>query len=132
MRQQEKPEEFVIATREQYSVRQFVELAAAELGIKLTLRGIGTDEIGPVSDIRNDQIRCKLGDVVVRVDTHYFRPAEVETMLEDSDKAPTALGGVRTITFQQFGAEMAASGREAARRDSLVKEAGFPAYECRD
>src|SRR3954467_9702760 len=92
MLQQEQPEDFVIATGVQYSVRQFVEFAAAELGLTLAFSGSGKAEIGIVSSVSGVRARCKVGDVVVRVDPRYYRPTEVQTLLGDPTKARKMLG----------------------------------------
>ncbi|EWS56179.1 GDP-mannose 4,6-dehydratase [Methylibium sp. T29] len=95
MLQQPQPEDFVIATGVQYSVRQFVELAAAELGIRLAFTGQGEQEIGTVTAVDDARAQCKVGDVIVRVDPRYFRPTEVETLLGDPSKAKAKLAGNR-------------------------------------
>ena len=94
MQQQERPEDFVITTGMQYSVRQFVEFAAAELGITLSFTGIDAGEVGTVTRVVGDRARCKVGDVIVRVDPRYYRPTEVETLLGDPTKAKEKLGWV--------------------------------------
>ncbi len=133
MLQQDQPEDFVIATGVQYSVRQFVELAAAELGIKVEFEGAGGREVGTVSQVSavkgKDKPRCKPGDVIVKVDPRYYRPTEVETLLGDPSKAKARLGWSPTTTLQELVSEMVAADDAAARRDSLVKLAGFQAYE---
>ena len=129
MLQQEQPEDFVIATGVQYSVRQFVEKSAAELGITLDFRGEGEAEIGVVAKVAGDKAKCKVGDVVVRVDPRYFRPTEVETLLGDPSKAKAKLGWVPTTTLDELVKEMVLADYTAARRDSLVKMAGFQAYD---
>ncbi len=133
MLQQEQPEDFVIATGVQYSVREFVDLAARELGIVLDFRGSGADETAVVAAIEpvggGSRARCKPGDVIVRVDPRYFRPTEVETLLGDPGKARRQLGWVPRTTLPELVREMVAADYEAARRDSLVKLAGFQAYD---
>ena len=129
MLQQDKPEDFVIATGVQYSVRQFVERAAAELGIRIDFKGTGVDEIGVVCAVTGDKARCKPGDVVVRVDPRYFRPTEVETLLGDPTKAREKLGWVPTTTFQTLVKEMVEADYESASRDELVRKAGFQAFD---
>ena len=129
MLQQEQPEDFVIATGVQYSVRQFVEKSAAELGITLRFQGEGEAEIGVVAKVTGDKAKCKVGDVVVRVDPRYFRPTEVETLLGDPSKAKAKLGWVPTTTLDELVKEMVLADYTAARRDSLVKMAGFQAYD---
>jgi len=129
MLQQDAPDDFVIATGVQYSVRQFVGRAAAELGIAVEFRGHGVEEVGVVARVEGDKARCRPGDVIVRVDPRYFRPTEVETLLGDPGKARTKLGWQPTTTFEQLVSEMVQSDYTAARRDSLVKQAGFKAYD---
>ncbi len=129
MLQQDKPEDFVIATGVQYSVRQFVERAAAELGIKVAFSGEGEAEVGRVASISGNQARCKVGDVIVRVDPRYFRPTEVETLLGDPTKAKEKLGWVPTTPFEELVREMVTSDYESARRDELVRKAGFQAFD---
>ncbi len=112
MLQQDKPEDYVIATGKQYSVRQFIEWTAQELGMELTWQGSGVGEVG-LSD----------GRAVVRIDPRYFRPAEVETLLGDATKAREQLGWVPEITVQEMCREMVAADLEAARREVLVRSA---------
>ena len=129
MLQQDQPEDYVIATGVQYSVRQFVEAAAKELGIGIVFEGEGVNEIGVVAEVKGNRAKCKVGDVVVRVDPRYFRPTEVETLLGDPTKAREKLGWTPQTTFQELVKEMIESDYTAARRDSLVKMAGFQAYD---
>ena len=107
MLQQEKPEDYVIATGVQYSVRQFVEWSALELGIKLRFEGTGIDEIGIIESIENNLCPAlHIGQIVVRVDSRYFRPAEVETLLGDATKAEQNLGWKAQISVKELCAEM--------------------------
>jgi GDPmannose 4,6-dehydratase len=138
MLQQEVAEDFVIATGVQYSVRQFVEFAAKELGVTLAFEGEGEAEVGkvvkvePVVNAKGDSemlAKCKVGDIIVRVDPRYYRPTEVETLLGDPSKAKTKLGWTPTITLAELVKEMVISDYTAAKRDSLVKLAGFQAYD---
>ena len=129
MLQQEKPEDFVIATGVQVSVRQFVEMAAKELGIELAFEGEGEQEIARITALKNPDLKCKVGDIVVRVDPRYFRPTEVETLLGDPTKAKQKLGWSPTTSLQQLVSEMAQSDYISAKRDSLVKEHGFQAFD---
>ena len=129
MLQQDQAEDFVIATGVQYSVRQFVERSAIELGITVEFKGEGADEVGVVAKVVGDRAKCKVGDVVVKVDPRYFRPTEVETLLGDPSKAKAKLGWVPTTSFEELVREMIESDYTAARRDSLVKLAGFQAYD---
>jgi GDPmannose 4,6-dehydratase len=119
MLQQEQPEDFVIATGEQHSVRQFVDAAARELDIRITWAGKSVEETG------TDQH----GKVIVRVDSRYFRPTEVETLLGDSTKAKEKLGWVPKTTFDELVAEMVREDLKSAKRDELVKRHGFAAYD---
>jgi len=129
MLQQDAPEDYVIATGVQYSVRQFVDFAAAELGIELDFSGQADAEIGTVVRVTGKQAKCKPGDVIVRVDPRYYRPTEVETLLGDPSKAREQLGWVPRITLPQLVKEMVEADYTAAKRDSLVKLAGFQAYD---
>ena len=129
MLQQEVAEDFVIATGVQYSVRQFVEMAAEELGITLEFSGDGEREIGTVARIQGPKASCKPGDVIIKIDPRYFRPTEVETLLGDASKAKARLGWEPKITFAELVEEMANADYASAQRDSLVKDAGFQAYD---
>jgi GDPmannose 4,6-dehydratase len=129
MLQQQKAEDFVIATGVQYSVRQFIEFAAKELGITVRFEGEGDKEIGIVESVKGDKAKCKSGDVIVKVDPRYFRPTEVETLLGDPTKAKEKLGWTPKTTLKELVAEMVQSDYTAAKRDSLVKQAGFQAYD---
>jgi GDPmannose 4,6-dehydratase len=129
MLQQDHPEDFVIATGVQVSVREFVQCAAAELGITVTFSGEGTQEVGTVAAVVGDKTQCKVGDVVVRVDPRYFRPTEVETLLGDPGKAKRKLGWAPTTTLAELVREMVDSDYVGAKRDSLVKQAGYQAFD---
>jgi len=132
MLQQARPEDFVIATGVQYSVRQFVEFAAAELGITVRFEGHGVDEVGRVAAVVGDKAMCKVGDVIVKVDPRYFRPTEVETLLGDATRAREKLGWTPKTTLRELVSEMVQSDYAAARRDHLVKQAGFKAYDYKE
>jgi GDPmannose 4,6-dehydratase len=119
MLQQDVAEDFVIATGEQHSVRDFVDAAAAELGMSIAWRGEGVQEQG-----FNAAGKC-----VVAVDPRYFRPAEVETLLGDPSKARAKLGWKPKVSFRELVAEMVREDLKAAERDELVKRHGFPAYD---
>ncbi len=126
MLQQEQPEDFVIATGVQYSVRDFIRWSADELGIGLQFAGQGVDETAVVTDIIGENAPAlKVGDVIVRVDPRYFRPAEVETLLGDPSKAKEKLGWVPEITVQEMCAEMVAEDLKVAQRHALLKTHGF-------
>ena len=129
MLQQDQPEDFVIATGVQYSVRQFVEFAARELGVTLAFTGAGEQEVGTVVKVEGDKARCKVGDVIVKVDPRYYRPTEVETLLGDPSKAKQKLGWTPQITLRELVKEMVESDYLSAKRDNLVKDAGFQAYD---
>ena len=133
MLQQDHAEDFVIATGVQFSVRQFVEFAAKELGVTMAFEGEGEQEIGRVVKVEpvNGELlaKCKVGDVIVKVDPRYFRPTEVETLLGDPSKAKTKLGWTPKTTLQELVKEMVVSDYTSARRDNLVKQAGFQAYD---
>ncbi len=129
MLQQDEPEDFVIATGHQYSVRQFVELAAEKLGFSLEWRGSAEDEIGVIKDIfAKDQTASKIGDEIVRVDKRYYRPTEVETLLGDPTRAKEKLGWVPKIPFDELVAQMVAEDLNIAKRDSLVQKSGFKTF----
>jgi GDPmannose 4,6-dehydratase len=126
MLQQDAPDDFVIATGVQYSVRQFIEWTAAELGIKIRFEGTGVDEIGIVEAIEGeDAPALSVGDVILRIDPRYFRPAEVETLLGDPSKAKAKLGWTPEITVQEMCAEMVAHDLKNARRTRLLREHGL-------
>ena len=126
MLQQEQPEDFVIATGVQFSVRQFVQWSAKHLGITLRFEGSGVDEVGIVESISGDSAPAlKVGDVIVRVDKRYFRPSEVETLLGDPSKAKQKLGWTPEITVQEMCAEMVAEDLQAAKRTALLKANGY-------
>jgi GDPmannose 4,6-dehydratase len=126
MLQQDAPEDFVIATGVQYSVRDFINWTARELGLTLEFSGAGVDEVATVVAIEGDKAPAlKVGDVVMRIDPRYFRPAEVDTLLGDPAKAKEKLGWVPEITAQEMCAEMVAEDLKAARRLALLKEHGL-------
>ncbi|WP_406828071.1 GDP-mannose 4,6-dehydratase [Microbulbifer sp. ARAS458-1] len=126
MLQQEQAEDFVIATGKQISVREFIRLSAAELGIKLAFTGKGEAEVATVVEIEGDKAPgISVGDVIVKVDPRYFRPAEVETLLGDPSKAKEKLSWVPEITVEEMCAEMVAHDLDQAKRHALLKEHGF-------
>jgi len=127
MLQQAKPEDFVIATGKQYSVRDFVNAVVEELGIKLRWAGRGVDETATVVETKGPF--PKKGQVIVRVDPRYFRPAEVETLLGDAAKARRKLGWKPRTSFRELVAEMVAEDLKSAERDELVKRHGYSAYD---
>lgn len=126
MLQQEQPEDFVIATGLQYSVREFVTLAAENLGIKLKFEGTGKNEKGIVIAITGaDADALKIGDVIIAIDSNYFRPAEVETLLGDASNAKNKLGWTPKISFDKLINEMITADLVEARRNSLLKSHGY-------
>ena len=126
MLQQDTAEDYVIATGVQYSVREFITWSAAELGISLEFSGAGVDEIATVTGVSGDMATMvKLGDVLMRIDQRYFRPAEVETLLGNPAKAKAKLGWVPEITVQEMCAEMVAEDLKTARRHALLKAHGM-------
>ena len=126
MLQQDKPNDFVIATGKQYSVRQFINWSAKSLGITLEFSGSGLDEIGTVSAIHGDNApHIKIGQIIMRIDKRYFRPAEVDTLLGDPSKAKEMLGWVPEITVQEMCSEMVQSDLKEAKRIRLLKENGY-------
>ena len=128
MLQQEVPEDFVVATGLQFSVRQFIVWSAEELGITLTFAGEGVDEIATVDAICGDKASgVKVGDVILRIDPRYFRPTEVATLLGDPAKAKFKLGWEPEITVQQMCAEMVGADLEEARKVALLKRCGYQA-----
>jgi len=122
MLQQEQPEDFVIATGVQYSVRDFVDAAAKELGITITWKGEGVDEKGYDQD----------GRCIVSVDPRYFRPTEVESLLGDASKAKALLGWTPKTTFDELVAEMVREDLKSAERDELVKKHGYQTMDYRE
>jgi GDPmannose 4,6-dehydratase len=126
MLQQDAPEDFVIATGAQHSVRDFIRWAAADLGIELEFTGQGVEETGRVAAVTSNAVPAvREGDVIVRVDPRYFRPAEVETLLGDPSKAKERLGWEPRITAREMCAEMVAEDLKIARRHALLKEHGL-------
>ncbi|MEQ6886665.1 GDP-mannose 4,6-dehydratase [Salicola sp. Rm-C-2C1-2] len=126
MLQQEKPEDFVIASGRQYSVREFIQWSATELGLTLEFQGKGVEERGVVRSVEGELAPAvKPGDVIIRVDPRYFRPAEVETLLGDPTKAKETLGWEPEITAHEMCAEMVAEDLKTARRYALLKKHGL-------
>jgi len=145
MLQQDEPEDYVIASGEQYSVRQFIDAAAAELGISLRWEGEGLEEKGIIAGLRTveptaglrtegsglgkDKQGLREGQTIVQVDSRYFRPTEVDSLLGDATKAREKLGWVPKVKFKELVAEMVHEDLEAAKRDALVKRHGFTTYD---
>jgi GDPmannose 4,6-dehydratase len=139
MLQQDKPDDFVIASGVQHSVREFVERAAGELGITIRWEGKGVDEKGVIEEVRsegggvrsntsNQTPKLSPGQVIVRVDPRYFRPTEVESLLGDPSKAKNELGWEPKISFEELVKEMVLADLEEAKKDALVQEHGFKSF----
>ena len=129
MLQQDEPDDFVIATGKQYSVRHFIEMSANELGIKIKWQGKGVDETGSIDKsspiLNSEQSILNAGDIIFRIDPRYFRPTEVETLLGDPSKAKEKLGWVPEITVQEMCKEMVNYDLEQAKQHSLLKKHGY-------
>ena len=124
MLQQEEPEDFVIATGIQHSVRDFVNAAAGELGMEIHWEGEGAQEVGMIEESGRGP-----GKTIVRVDPRYFRPTEVDSLLGDSTKAREKLGWVPRTRFEELVAEMVREDLKAAERDELIKRHGYSAFD---
>ena len=125
MLQQDQAEDYVIATGIQYSVRDFVNAAAEELGMPISWNGVGVDEVGTIEPVSTN----RPPRAIVRVDPRYFRPTEVETLLGDATKAREKLGWTPKTTFKELVREMVCEDLKSAERDELVKKHGFAAYD---
>jgi hypothetical protein len=125
MLQQEKPEDFVIATGQQHSVREFVDVAARELGIEIDWSGRGVEEVGTVARVKASDLAVTPGQKIVAVDPRYFRPTEVETLLGDPTHAKESLGWVPQISFGELVKEMVRKDLEISRRDKLCSDNGM-------
>ena len=125
--QQDSPEDYVIATGEQYSVRQFIEHSVNHLGIRIGWEGKGIDEVGRVVE-NSEETGPQAGDVIVRVDPRYFRPTEVETLLGDASKAKTQLGWKPKTSFSELVQEMITEDLAIAQRDAVVAKEGFKVF----
>jgi GDPmannose 4,6-dehydratase len=126
MLQQEEPCDYVIATGQQHSVREFIEWAASDLGFSLEFVGDGVDEVGVVKELTDERsLSVSEGDIVVRVDPRYFRPAEVESLLGDARKAQEQLGWKPEISVREMCREMVASDLQAAQKQALLKAHGY-------
>ena len=126
MLQEDTPDDFVIATGKQYSVREFIKWSGRELGLEISFSGNGIDEIARIENIDGDLAPAlKVGDVIMKIDPRYFRPAEVETLLGDPPKAKNKLGWVPEITAQEMCTEMVIEDYKAARRVSILKDHGL-------
>jgi len=126
MLQQDVPEDFVIATGLQYSVRQFIDWSAKELGIEIEFIGTGIDEVGVIKSIEGeDAPNLKIGDIIIKIDPTYFRPAEVETLLGDPKKAKEKLGWVPEITVKEMCAEMVTEDLKEAKQNKILADHGY-------
>jgi GDPmannose 4,6-dehydratase len=126
MLQQDVADDFVIATGKQISVREFVTLSAKEAGITLQFSGEGLNEIATVTEISGDNApSLSVGDVIVKVDPRYFRPAEVETLLGDPSKAKEKLGWVPQITVEEMCSEMVSNDLDIAKQHAILKHHGY-------
>lgn len=133
MLQQEKPEDFVIATGVQYSVRQFIEMAAQELGITIVWEGHGINEKGYVKSISGEKaVNLEIGQKIISIDARYFRPAEVETLLGDPSYAKQKLGWEPQITLQELISEMVSYDYQQAQKHALLKNQGFQVSVSRE
>jgi GDPmannose 4,6-dehydratase len=128
MLQQEQPDDFVIASGEQHSVREFIDVAAGELGVTLRWKGFGVHESATVKQVARPGTGFRIGQTVVRVDPHYFRPTEVETLLGDATKARTQLDWQARTPFAALVKEMVHHDLDLASRDSMCAREGFIAY----
>ena len=122
MLQQEEPDDYVIATGEQYSVRDFINHAAQEFDIEIKWSGSGVEEVGKDTS----------GNTIIKVDPRYFRPTEVETLLGDPSKARQKLGWSCKISFAELVSEMVQEDLALAQRDAMVKEKGFKTYDYKE
>lgn len=138
MLQQDEAEDFVIATGQQTSVRDFIVRAANVLGVSISWQGQGSDEIGVVAGLSDESLlrdgenKLAIGDVIVRVDSRYFRPSEVETLLGDASYAKQKLGWQPKTTFSQLVSEMVAYDLDQARRRALLKKEGYETVTARE
>ena len=126
MLQQDKPEDFVIATGVQYSVRQFIQWSASELGIELEFKGSGKNEQAIVTNIEgNEAPALKVGDIIVKVDPRYFRPLEVEALLGDPTNAKNKLGWLPEVSVKEMCAEMVGSDLQNSKLTKFLKAHGY-------
>ena len=126
MLQQDSPDDFVIATGEQFTVRDFISWAARELGIELEFHGKGMDEVGVVKKIIGDSnSKINVGDIIIKIDSRYFRPAEVETLLGDPSKAKSKLGWKPEISVREMCEEMVRHDLQVAKKNALLIKKGY-------
>ncbi|RXK81496.1 GDP-mannose 4,6-dehydratase [Chlorobaculum sp. 24CR] len=132
MLQQNNPKDYVIATGVQYSVKEFIEKSALQLGISIRWEGAGLDEVGIVDSVTTDYAGLCTGSIIVQIDPRYFRPAEVETLLGDPSKAKNELGWIPQITLDQMVEEMVKHDLELAKRNALLKASGYQVQVSRE
>jgi GDPmannose 4,6-dehydratase len=133
MLQQDNPQDYVIATGVQYSVREFIRKSAERLGVELAFEGKGVDEVARVASVAGDNAPgVKAGDVIVRVDPRYFRPTEVETLLGDPSKAKRELGWIPEITLDEMITEMVDHDLSEAKQRALLKAHGYKVAVSRE
>jgi GDPmannose 4,6-dehydratase len=132
MLQQDQPDDYVIATGRSHSVREFIDLAGARLGITIAWEGSGVDQVGRVQSCIGAEAPLARGSVIVRVDPRYFRPSEVDSLLGDASKARAKLGWSPATSFEELVHEMVDADFQAARRDSLIRAHGFSAADPRE
>ena len=127
MLQQDIPEDFVISSGEQHSVRDFIKWSLEELGVEIRFDGSGVDEVGIVKKVKNDKETpfFKEGNIIVRVDPRYFRPAEVETLLGDATKAKSKLGWTPETSVRDMCSEMIIEDLKTAKQNAFLKENGY-------
>lgn len=128
MLQQKKPDDYVVATGESHSVREFVELAFREIGVEIRWKGKGVKEVGIIKKVTSDKSRVaslKKDNAVVEIDPRYFRPTEVDELLGDASKARKVLGWEPRISFDEMIATMVKADLEEASRDQLCKDSGY-------
>jgi GDPmannose 4,6-dehydratase len=125
MLQQDAPDDFVVATGESYSVREFVERAFEEIGVAIRWQGKGIDEIGVVESISDSTPHINAGNILIRINKRYFRPTEVDFLLGDPSKAKAKLGWEPTISFDKLVREMVSEDIKEAEKDQFCSDAGF-------
>lgn len=132
MLQQDEPKDYVIATGIQYSVREFIEKAAKTLGIRIRWEGEGTEEKGVIDSLTTHYEGVKVEDIIVRIDSRYFRPSEVETLLGDPAKAKTDLGWIPQISLDEMIDEMVTHDLDRAKQNALLKSNGYNVPICKE
>lgn len=132
MLQQNEPKDYVIATGVQYSVKEFIEKSALQLGISIRWEGAGLDEVGIVDSVTTDFTGLSVGSIIIRIDPRYFRPAEVETLLGDPSRAKNELGWIPRITLDQMVEEMVKHDLELAKRNALLRASGYQVQVTRE